>query len=116
MDTRIASILMLLCASVVLAQSCDWTGTWDTNAGQMVLQQSDNIVTGSLGDYQAQGTVSDNHLTARWETSGATGDLDFTMATDCQSFSGNWPYGPLGYSPTSGWNGPITGTRVEVEV
>jgi hypothetical protein len=115
MDTRIGLILTLLCASVVLAQSCDWTGIWDTNAGRLVLQQSDNNVTGSLGDYQVQGTVSDNHLAARWETTGATGNLDFIMATDCQSFSGNWPYGPIGYSPTRGWAGNITGKRAEVE-
>jgi hypothetical protein len=116
MDTRIALILTSLCASVVLAQSCDWTGAWDTNAGRLVLKQSDSTVTGSLGDYQVNGTASDNHLAAKWETTGATGDLDFTIAADCQSFSGTWPYGPLGYSPTNGWYGVITGTRVaEVE-
>jgi hypothetical protein len=106
----------LFCASVVLAQSCDWTGSWDTSAGRLVLQQSDNNVIGKLGDYQIQGTSSDNHLTAKWESPGAAGNLDFTMATDCQSFSGNWPYGPIGYTPADGWNGPITGKRVEVEV
>ena len=116
MDTRIGLILTLFCASAVIAQSCDWTGAWDTSAGRLVLQQSDNNVTGSLGDYQIQGTVSDNHLAASWEKTAAAGNLDFTMATDCQSFSGNWPYGPLGYSSTSGWDGPITGKRVEVEV
>jgi len=116
MDTRIGLILTLLCASVVLAQSCDWTGAWDTSAGRLVLQQFDNNVTGSLGDYQVHGTVSDNHLAASWERPGAAGNLDFTMATDCQSFSGYWPYGPLGYSPTTAWDGPITGTRVEIEV
>jgi hypothetical protein len=116
MNTRTGLILTLLCMSVAFAQGCDWTGTWDIGVGQLVLQQSDNTVTGSLGDYKVQGIVSDNHLTANWEHPGATGTLDFTIATDCQSFSGYWPYGPLGYSPTTGWDGPTTGTRVEVEV
>jgi len=119
MDTRIGLILTLLCVSIVLAQSCDWTGTWDIGApaGRLVLQQSDNNVTGSLGDYQIQGTVSDNNLSAGWERPGAGGSLDFTMADDCQSFSGDWPYGPLGYDyKTYGWFVPVTGKRVEVEV
>jgi hypothetical protein len=111
MNTRIGLILTLLCASVVLSQGCDWTGKWDTNSGQIVLQQSDNTVTGSGGNLQIQGTVSDNHLVASWQSSDATGTLDFTMAPDCQSFIGNWRYGPTG-----GWAGEWTGKRVEVEI
>jgi hypothetical protein len=98
---------MLLCASVVLAQGCDWTGTWDTSSGQMVLQQSGNTVTGSGTNVQVQGTVSGNHLVASWTLPTASGTFDFTMATDCQSFSGNWRYGTSG-----GWAGDWTGTRV----
>jgi hypothetical protein len=119
METRIGLILILLCASVVLAQGCDWTGTWEIGApaGRLVLQQSDNNVTGSLGDFQVWGTVSDNNLSARWERPGAAGDLDFTMAADCQSFGGYWPYGPIPYDYSRyGWYVPITGKRVEVEV
>ena len=111
MDTRIGLILALLCTSVALAQGCDWTGKWDTSSGPIVLQQSDNIVTGSGGNMQIQGTVSDNHLVASWTSADATGSLDFIMATDCQSFSGNWRYGTAG-----GWTGDWTGKRVEVEV
>lgn len=108
---------MSLCASVVLAQGCDWTGTWDIGVGRLVLQQDDNNVTGSLDDYQVQGTVSGNNLTANWERPGASGTLDFTMADDCQSFSGYWPYGPIPYDYSKyGYYVPLTGTRVEVEV
>jgi hypothetical protein len=81
-----------------------------------VLQQSDNNVKGSLGDYQIQGTVSDNHLAARWDRTSGLETSILQLSNDCQSFGGNWPHGPLGYSSTSGWDGPITGKRVEVEV
>ena len=95
----------------VLAQSCIGRAKWDTSSGPIVLQQSDNTVTGSGGNLQIQGTVSDNHLVASWKSADATGTLDFTMATDCQSFSGNWRCGTAGE-----WTGDWTGTRVEVEV
>jgi hypothetical protein len=118
MDIRIGLILILLCASVVLAQSCDWTGTWDIGSpsGRLMLQQSDGNVTGQLGDYQIQGTVSDKNLSAHWEAPSAAGSLDFIMEDDCQSFSGYWPYGPFPYSPTYGWNASIIGKRIESEV
>jgi len=100
-------ILALFCASVVLAQGCDWTGAWDMSSWQIVFQQSDNIVTGSGGNLQIQGTVSDNNLVGNWKSPDAAGTLDLIMATDCQSFSGHWRYGPTG-----GWAGDWTGTRV----
>jgi hypothetical protein len=112
-NTRIGLILTLLCASVVLAQSqsCDWTAKWDMSSGAssgwLVLQQSDNTVTGSEGSMQIQGSVSGNHLAGNWKTPGDAGTFDLKMATDCQSFTGNWRYGSSGE-----WAGDWTGTRV----
>lgn len=109
-----ALILALLCASAVLAQNCDWTGTWNTDYGQMVLQQSGSTVTGTYTSNQGQikGTVSGSKLTGTWsEVPSRTppddaGDFEFTISDDCNSFSGNWRYGSTG-----GWSGGWSGTR-----
>ncbi len=111
---EMALILALLCASAVLAQDCDWTGTWDTDFGQMVLQQSGNTVTGTYTSDQGQiqGTASGNKLTGTWsEVPSRTppddaGDIEFTISDDCNSFSGNWRYDSSG-----GWSGSWSGTR-----
>lgn len=92
-----------------LGSGCDWTGTWDTDFGLMTLQQSGNTVIGSYSysGGQIQGTISGNNLVGGWtETSSKTGTFDFTMATDCQSFSGKWRYGTVG-----DWSGDWKGSR-----
>lgn len=109
-----ALILTLLCASAVLAQNCDWTGTWNTDFGQMVLQQSGSTVTGTYTSDQGQiqATASGNKLTGTWTEVPSrmppsdAGDMEFTISDDCSSFSGNWRYGSSG-----GWSGSWSGTR-----
>ncbi len=100
MGTKIALILTLLCASVALAQSCDWTGTWNTiangDSNVLVLEQSGNSVAGTYtGGGHIQGTVTYNELKGtytRWD--GKTGGaIDFTMSDDCNSFTGQWQDG-----------------------
>ena len=97
-------------AAEISAESCDWTGTWDTSLlGQMVLQQSGNTVTGTYPNGGSiQGTVTGNDLVASWTlpTSGS-GTFDITNSTDYQSFSGKWRFGTTGE-----WAGDWTGTRV----
>lgn len=110
-----ALFLALLCASAVLAQDCDWTGTWDTDFGQMVLQQSSNTVTGTYTSDQGQiqGAASGNKLTGTWSEApsrtppGDAGDIEFTISDDCNSFSGNWRYDSSG-----DWSGSWSGTRI----
>jgi hypothetical protein len=111
---EMALILALLCASAVLAQDCDWTGTWNTDYGQMVLQQSGSTVTGTYTSNQGQiqGTASGSKLTGTWSEApsrappGDAGDIEFTMSDDCNSFSGNWRYGSSG-----DWSGSWGGTK-----
>ena len=105
---ELALVLSFLCTSVSLAQNCDWTGTWSTSFNKMVLQQSGNTVTGTY-DYnggQIQGIVSGNNLVGSWTETSKAGIFDFTMANDCNSFSGNWRY-----DTSSGWSGSWSGTR-----
>lgn len=95
---------------------CDWTGiwdTWDTDGGFMDLEQEGNSVTGVYtGDvphHTIQAIVSDKKLVGNWSYSPGSdgGTFEFTMAGDCNSFSGNWRYGSEG-----DWAGSWNGTRV----
>ncbi len=94
---------------------CDWTGTWNTDWGEMILQQSGNEVNGTYTHDQGriQATVSGGRLAGTWSeapsyspTSDA-GDVELTMSQDCRSFSGNWRYGSNG-----GWSGGWVGSRL----
>jgi len=92
---------------------CAWTGIWDTDSGFMDLEQTGNSVTGVYtGDvphHTIQAIVSDKKLVGNWSYSPGSdgGTFEFTMAGDCNSFSGNWRYGSEG-----DWAGSWNGTRV----
>ncbi len=108
-------LAMLIALSCAQAQDCSWTGTWSTKWGEMVLQQSDNQVTGNYSSDSGliEGTVFGNVLRGTWtETPSRSppndaGDFEFTISADCQSFDGNWRYGFEGDS----WNGDWDGNR-----
>ncbi len=95
--------------------TCGWSGVWDTNFHQMVLQQSGNTVTGnySWDDGRISATVSGNKLIGTWSESPSysppsdAGDFEFALSDDCKSFSGNWRYGSEG-----GWSGEWSGSRI----
>lgn len=100
------------------AVACSWTGTWDTTFGAMHLSQSDSTVTGDYAWDQGEisGTSTDNVLNGTWTQAPSrqppndAGDFVFTMAADCQSFSGKWRYdssGELG-GDWSGTRQPVT--------
>ena len=98
--------------------SCDWTGTWETNWGEMVLQQTGNKVTGTYVHDQGRisGTISDNILTGTWSEAPSysptndAGDVELTLAEDCRSFEGRWRYGSEG-DWSEGWTGKIDTKR-----
>jgi hypothetical protein len=91
---------------------CAWTGTWSTAWGQMTLTQSGSSVTGNYPHDQGRvtGTVSGNALTGTWSESPSyrppsdAGDMQLTMAADCNSFTGRWHYGSSG-DWTTNWSG-----------
>lgn len=112
---RLSIFFAAICISVMLAQSCDWSGTWDSNWGQMVFQQSGSILTGTYthDEGQLQGTVSGNKFTGTWTEVPSrspphdAGDVELILSDDCNSISGNWRYGSTG-----DWSGSWTGTRI----
>lgn len=95
-------------------QSCDWSGTWNTDWGTMQLQQSGDKVTGNYTHDQGRidGTAFGSQLVGTWSEAPSYsppddgGDLEIVMSEDCQSFSGSWRYGSEG-----GWSGGWTGSR-----
>jgi MscS family membrane protein len=112
-------ILVFMCMSAVLAQNCNWAGTWNTGwTGQsnsqnvaMMLQQSGDVVTGTY-DYdegRMEGTVSGNVLTGTWTQSATSGTIQLQLADDCNSFDGSWCFGSSG-----GWEGNWVGARVRM--
>ncbi len=111
-------IFVFLSISAVLAQNCNWTGTWNTGwTGQsnsqnvaMVLQQSGDVVTGTY-DYdngRIEGTVAGNVLSGTWTQSATSGPFQFQLADDCNSFEGSWRF-----SSSGGWDGNWAGTRLQ---
>ena len=107
--------VMFLCTSAVLAQGCDWTGTWntgwtgDSNAKnvRMELQQNGDQVTGIY--YHDDGrirdaTVNGNILSGTWVQNNGSGGFVFRMEDDCKSFSGSWTSDTEG-DPGGDWNG-----------
>ena len=98
---------------------CNWTGTWCTDYGTMVLVQTGNEVMGTYNysDGECQyyggilGNVSGNMLTGMWgeqalycEGGVDYGDFEFTMLGDCTSFSGR-------YEDEGEWYDDWSGTR-----
>jgi hypothetical protein len=83
---------------------CFWNGTWETNFGQLELQQVGDFVHGTYTHDQGkiEATVSGDKLIGTWSEApsyGApsdAGDFEFIMSEDCKSFSGTWRYGSAG--------------------
>ncbi len=94
---------------------CCWTGTWNTNFGEMVLKQEGATVTGTYTHDQGRisGTVSGNTLTGTWSEAPSysptqdAGKMQLVLSEDCNSFSGYWMYG----QNKAHWDGDWTATR-----
>jgi len=95
--------------------SCrDWTGTWETNYGKVVLKQSDHDVTGVyvLKQGRINGRASDNKLAGVWAEAPSyappsdAGDFEIFMDQSGRSFKGRW------WKPGSAKEHEWSGTRV----
>jgi hypothetical protein len=101
-------------AAPIATGECRWTGTWSTSYGTMRLTQSDDTVSGDYEHDQGQirGTVSDQVLSGTWDEAPSrqppsdAGEIEFTMADDCQSFTGRWRYDSSGEWQL-GWSGQL---------
>ncbi len=89
-----------LCSCVLLAILCavsgdvfgaTWDGSWDTNQGNMQLEQSGNRVTGTYGSSgKVDGTVTGNVLRGTYQWTSKSGVFELTMSADGTSFAGEW--------------------------
>jgi len=105
-------ILALFFAPAISAQSCDWTGVWNTTYGRLDLRQSGQDVIGSY-DYDEGrfvGTITETGLVGTWSEAPTylppddAGDFVLNFTDDCDSFVGRWRYGSSGPWWTD-WNG-----------
>jgi hypothetical protein len=80
----------------------NWTGSWETSTGTIVLNQSGTIVTGTDPGYWGKitGTVTGKTLIGTWFISVSNqGDIIFTMSDDGKSFTSKWRYNYPGNTP-----------------
>ena len=111
-------ISMIALTPAVLAQGCDWSGTWITGwTGQsapsdvkMDLHEvSPNTFAGTYehdGGQIVDARVNGNVLSGTWIQSGGlhTGGFEFRMKADCASFEGTWTSDEQGIG-SGDWNG-----------
>ena len=109
---------MIALTPAVLAQGCDWSGTWITgwtgqsapNDVKMDLHEvSPNTFAGTYEHDEGQivdAKVFGNVLNGTWIQSGGlhTGGFEFRMNADCRSFEGAWTSDEQGIG-SGEWNG-----------
>jgi hypothetical protein len=110
-------ILALVSAPTISAQSCDWTGVWNTTYGWLELRQSGQDVIGSYDFDQGRliGTVTETGLVGTWSEAPTyfppddAGDVELNFTDDCNGFEGRWRYGSSGpwWTDWNGSKGPI---------
>jgi hypothetical protein len=97
-------VSLIACTPAVLAQSCDWSGTWITgwtgqsapsNVNMDLHEVSPNAFAGTYEHDEGQivdATVNGNVLSGTWIQLGGlhTGGFEFRMNADCNSFEGTW--------------------------
>jgi hypothetical protein len=98
--------------NIVPDQAKDWTGTWQTNWGAMILTQRGDTVEGEYehDSGKIKGILSKNGkvVRGRWSESPSykapndAGDIEFTLTSD-NEFTGKWKYGSGGSWST--WTG-----------
>jgi L-amino acid dehydrogenase len=104
------------CPPTELPTACTWTGTWDTDFGEMTLTESGGAVSGTYVPEEGRivGTIEGETLRGTWseqptyQPSLDAGTFAFTMDSTCQSFSGSWRYGcapDVTDCRGGGWNG-----------
>jgi hypothetical protein len=81
-----------------MSTDIDWTGTWETNYGKVVLQQTENIVTGVyiLKEGRIEGQASDDRLSGQWSEAPSyappndAGEFVIHIDQSGRSFQGKW--------------------------
>lgn len=80
----------------VVFEALNWTGSWETENGIIILQQSgNNVGTVTNCEYYGKitGTASEKTLTGRWyQDSDNQGDIILTLSDDGKTFVGKFNY------------------------
>jgi hypothetical protein len=111
-------VSMIACIPAVLAQGCDWSGTWITgwtgqsapsNVNMNLYEVSPNTFAGTYEHDEGQivdATANGNVLSGTWIQEGGlhTGGFEFYMSEDCISFTGTWTSDEPGIG-SGEWNG-----------
>lgn len=98
---------------------CSFTGKWNTDWGPLTLTQSGSQVTGTYehDNGRFSGTVQGSTVRGTWSEAPSyappndAGDAEFTLGSDCRTFTGRWRYGTTGaWGASASWSGTWSGT------
>ena len=94
-----------------------FAGKWQTDFGVMTLTQNGISVDGTYTwrNGRVKGTITDNILRGTWTQNSSdlgndvtSGDFEFVLSSDGNSFVGKWRYGSGGEWQSTPWNGTRT--------
>lgn len=97
-----------------VSASESFDGKWQTDFGVMTLTQNGTSVIGTYTyrNGSIDGTVSENVAKGTWTQNSSdlgnettSGDFEFVLSSDYNSFSGKWRYGSSGGWQSKPWNG-----------
>ena len=105
-------------APAAVPSSCNWSGSWDTAWGIMVLVQTGDNVSGYYGrnDGRITGTVSGNSIIGTWSEWPSyaqpdhAGDIWLELAGNCTAITGHWRRSPTDDGWFGNWSGKWLGS------
>jgi hypothetical protein len=104
----------------LIAKEPGFAGEWNTDYGRMILRVDHEKVTGSYGAEGRKnaitGTLEDKKLTFTYLEPGISGEGEFTLSEDGQSFAGRWrPSDSLLWNKWSGQRAPASPIEKELQ-
>ena len=111
--TRSETVTITVAAAPVVFQN--WSGTWNTNWGEMIVTQSGDQISGTYtwDNGKIEGTITGNVFSGTWSEAPSyappddAGDMELTISADFNSLTGKWRYGSSGE-----WDGSWEGSRI----
>ncbi len=107
--SRIVGIAFFLVGSVAGIFGQGLSVVYETDFGELTIQQNASIVTGTYvtGAGRIEATLSGRTLSGWWYQTNGKGRLVFIFSEDFSSFTGKWSYDSA--EPSRQWNGKRTG-------
>lgn len=92
--TRVVATPAAIAATATATPTCSFAGAWNSTYNLLTLTLSNGSLTGRYmnGVGTVTGTQAGNVLSGQWSSSAGTGRLQFTISSDCNSFTGTWGY------------------------